>query len=171
MRFAIRPATRADLTARSSTTERSSEQRHELQEVRVLAWWSDKYVIGIDEIDEQHKEIIDMLNRMRDALPKKDAANDVAETITALAIYAKVHFKTEEAFMARIAYPYLERQKRAHAEMLQKIQSMLINMKRGDTPSAREMLAFLKQWLVGHIEKEDLLIKQFLESRKKAVKA
>ena len=136
----------------------------------MIAWWSEKYEIGIKEVDEQHKDIIDMLNRMHDALPKKNAVDDVIETITALAIYTKLHFKTEEAAMAEIGYPYLERQRKQHATLNQKVHGMVMKMNRGDVPSVRETLAFLKQWLLDHIEKEDMLIKKFLQSRKAPAK-
>ena len=136
----------------------------------MLIWWTEKLATGIKSIDEEHKEIIDMLNHLHEAMTKKDAKEDISLVLTALAVYVRKHFAAEEAVMAKIGFPYLERQKKAHRALVQKVQSLLQKHQRGDTPSIREMVAFLKDWLMNHIEKEDLKIGDYYRVKQDAVK-
>lgn len=133
-------------------------------------WWTDNYAIGVKEIDEQHQELFELLTKLQEAIPKKNAAEEVLEVLTTLAIYTKVHFTTEEKLMDKIGYPYLEKQKRLHAVFVGKVQGLLMKIKKGETPSARATFAFLKTWLIEHIEKEDGKIREFIKARQKAAK-
>ena len=136
----------------------------------MLIWWTEKLATGIPSIDEEHKEIIDMLNMLHDAMSKKDVKEDISLVLTALAVYVRKHFSGEEAIMAKIGYPYLERQKKAHRVLVQKVQNLLQKHQRGDSPSVRELVAFLRDWMVNHIEKEDLKIGEYYRARQEAAK-
>lgn len=134
----------------------------------MLVCWTERYAIGIDEIDEQHKEIFDMLNQMHDALGKKDASDDVVQVVIRLAMYVKKHFATEETIMSRIAYTNIEHHQARHRELTHEVQSLLLKMKRGETPSVRSVVALLKGWLLEHIEHEDQKIGAFVRAAARA---
>jgi hemerythrin len=118
--------------------------------------WSDQYSVGVEKIDAQHKQIIDMINLLQDALAKKDASAEIKQVLLSLAEYAKTHFSYEEKLMTHIDYPGLAAHVREHARLTQEVQDMLKRLKRGDSVSARRLLSMLRSWWTTHIERDDM---------------
>jgi len=67
--------------------------------------------------------------------------------------YTEVHFKTEEALIAEAGYPALKEHIVLHKELTEKIREISINANRNE--NSDKLLEFLKQWWLGHINKED----------------
>ena len=58
--------------------------------------WSEKFILGIPEIDQQHKQIVDLINKLSD-LRNKEADNEgLDELINELISYTKTHLSYEE---------------------------------------------------------------------------
>ncbi len=70
--------------------------------------WSDDYLIGIDEIDGQHRGFFDAAHRLYDQILNCEGEHGVEEAVAFLRDYAESHFQTEEAFMRKHGYPHLE---------------------------------------------------------------
>jgi hemerythrin len=60
--------------------------------------WKEEYSVSIQEIDNQHKVIIDLLNDLYDAFLRKDHENKTGDIISRLTDYALMHFKVEEQY-------------------------------------------------------------------------
>ena len=128
--------------------------------------WLDQYGIGDEVIDQQHRQIVDMINTLHDSLAKKDPAADIREVVTRLVKYTQEHFAAEEGLMERLHYPGFGRQQRAHAALVKRLIGVLNRMKRGDQVSVRELLAFLKDWWNGHVRCEDCQIAKWMQERR-----
>ena len=61
--------------------------------------WDDVYSVDIQEIDEQHKCLIEIMNELYTALANKANRDLVAEVLNKLVEYTKVHFAVEETLM------------------------------------------------------------------------
>ena len=71
----------------------------------MLIQWTEKYATGVDEIDDQHKEIFNQLNRLHDAITS-GLGKEVIEDILAFSQdYAAKHFAFEEACMEKYQCP------------------------------------------------------------------
>ncbi|MGL5270393.1 MAG: bacteriohemerythrin [Selenomonadaceae bacterium] len=124
--------------------------------------WKDEYCTGIAPIDEQHKELFRIANRIYDLL-KNDLIPDKYDSIVAiiseLQNYTRYHFKTEEDYMQQINYRRFLSQKAAHNEFLAKMDA--IDLEKIDNSQNQyliEILDFVLDWLAGHIVKADKLI-------------
>lgn len=76
--------------------------------------WNDDLNTGIKEIDEQHKEIINAVNDLYQALEKNKNKYAIVELIKNLDFYTTFHFDTEEKYMKMYNFGNYEEHKRAH---------------------------------------------------------
>ena len=127
--------------------------------------WSDNLTIGVEVIDDQHKTLIEHLNKVSVALESNQGEKEVANTLDFLIKYTDYHFSKEEEYMEKYNYPGLAEQKEKHEiykQLLNKMEQEFIE------DGASKMLAssidtLLMNWLTKHIEGIDLKFGQFLQ--------
>ncbi len=129
-------------------------------------------LIGISEIDEEHKKLFELITKIDTAVKSNDdPISNAMLLINELKQYTVTHFAHEEAYMERINDPELKRQKKEHAAFIEKINSYSY----ADVTSASaktiivELLEYLSKWLMGHILGSDILIGQFKQSEKPVI--
>jgi hemerythrin-like metal-binding protein len=119
-----------------------------------LVTWQDKYALGLDEIDEQHKMLFDIMNDIWDVIVHNTKARSIMDSLEELERYTIKHFTEEEIFMRDIEYPNFDAHIALHRIFTQHIAEEKIKVQRGQTVSL-ELLHFLRDWLVNHILVED----------------
>ena len=130
-----------------------------------LLTWNDDYSVHIDEIDEQHKLWVRMLNDLHDAMKAGKGKDKVGETLSGLVNYTKVHFAKEEELMRSAGYRYFAEHKRIHEDMVKEVESLLTRYKSGELVITLEVMQFLKNWLSEHILLTDKNYGPYLNSR------
>jgi len=129
-------------------------------------------LIGVAEIDEEHKRLFQLIDDTDNALKNdEDPITNAILLIGELKQYAISHFAHEEEYMKRINDPELERQQEEHAEFIEKVNSYTFSDVTDESarPIILELLEYLSRWLMGHILGSDILIGQFKQSEKPAV--
>jgi hemerythrin len=124
----------------------------------MLIDWSDEYSIGIDKIDEQHKQFFATMHRFHEQCLTSEGEDVALGTLAAMNKYAAEHFEAEEALMREYEYPRLEEHLQLHAEFLEKY-SELVEQVNDLGPSqdlAEQMLDMVQTWLVEHIAEADV---------------
>ena len=129
-------------------------------------------LIGINEIDEEHRRLFELIASTDAAL--KGTADPVGHAlllINELKQYAATHFAHEEKYMESIDDPELPRQKKEHAAFLEKVNSYSFDSVTDETATSviMELLEYLSKWLMGHILGSDILIGQFKENEKPTI--
>jgi len=73
------------------------------------AVWDDAYSVGFEPIDNQHKELVKMINDLFESCKNGAAAADKAflQTVVKAADYARKHFSDEDKYMQSSGYPKL----------------------------------------------------------------
>jgi len=117
--------------------------------------WSDNLSVGFEEIDEQHKILVRLVNKMHEAIHRRKGSDVVAEILGELAAYTKTHFVVEESLMRILGYPGYEEHKIAHDELLQQVIELQEKVAAGQTTISFQLMHFLKTWLIQHIMEED----------------
>lgn len=124
--------------------------------------WKDEYNMGIESIDDQHKELCKIANRIYDLLRNDlitDKYSKIVEIIEELKNYTVYHFHAEEEYMKSIGYRKFLSQKVAHNDFLEKMNTIDFDkIDNGHNEYLISMLDFVADWLVQHIIKEDKLI-------------
>lgn len=113
--------------------------------------WDEKYSVGIQSIDNQHKEIFRILNKLLEAM-KMGHGNDVtAQIIQELERYAVIHFQKEEFFFQRFNFQGSPEHITEHQNFIKKIALLKPDLKSGKITLSFELLNFLKDWIDHHI--------------------
>ena len=129
----------------------------------VLLEWTTALVTGIDEIDEQHRELFRCVARVRDAAFADDGA-ELDRTLAFLREYVDFHFQAEERFMTAKCFPDLARHREEHLTMLEAVREIEADhhsMGEGAEPLAR-VERFLSDWLRTHIGVTDVAMARFV---------
>ena len=124
--------------------------------------WKDEYALGIEEIDEQHKQLFEIADRIYALIQNNlvmDKYDGIVAIINELKEYTIYHFAAEEKYMESIGYKKIFSQKVAHNEFLQKMEEIdLDKIDNGQNAYLIETLDFVVEWLGQHILREDKLI-------------
>ncbi len=126
--------------------------------------WNDSFSVGIAEIDEQHINLVKMLNELTDAM-KAGKGNDVMSPIIQRLIkYTQTHFKTEESLFKSYNYPDASEHISEHRDFVEKISVFNEDFKSGKKTLSIDILNFLAGWLQSHIKGTDKKYSEFLIS-------
>ncbi|TDA70564.1 MAG: bacteriohemerythrin [Clostridia bacterium] len=129
--------------------------------------WSNSLATGVGEIDSQHKELIERVNKLLEACNQGRGKEEVGGIIKFLEDYVVTHFGTEERFMARYAYPEAAAHKQQHAEFVKNF-GELKSQFAADGPSLQFVMRVNRvvvDWLINHISKVDKALGAYLKTR------
>lgn len=129
--------------------------------------WSDEYLTGIAEIDEQHKGFFDAAHRLYDQILNCEGEHGVEDAAAFLRDYAKRHFQTEEAFMREHGFPRLEQHKELHEAFFENLELLADELKVCGPSQhlADRALDVAQNWLIDHIADEDMLYATHVKRR------
>jgi hemerythrin len=126
--------------------------------------WNDNYSVGISMIDEEHKKLFGIINKVIDAKGHKDNPEELKEVLREMTDYTLTHFTTEEAYMKAFDYPEYQDHKEEHSDFSSEIMVYTYNVIKGNYQFANELIEYLKQWLINHIQVTD---RQYMDCFKK----
>ncbi len=124
--------------------------------------WDERYNVGIDIIDREHKKLFSILNKLYDFGRREEKSHFACqEAIKYFRDHAIQHFADEEAYMASIDYPGLETHRRIHKDFRERMLPALENeleMTGFSGTSIQHFLGVCAGWLIGHTLIEDHMI-------------
>ncbi len=127
-----------------------------------LIEWSSNLSVGIEEMDQQHRKLISLINQFHDALKAGNGDQIAAGILVQLVQYTQTHFAAEEKLMARYGYPEFPNHKKLHTVLVEQVGHMAEKIKSGKMVSPVSIASFLKDWLSQHILGADKLYGQFI---------
>ena len=117
--------------------------------------WSRDLSVGIEEIDDQHKVLVDLVNEMHEAIHQRRGRDVVRRVLAKLAEYTRIHFAVEESLMCILGYPDYEIHKEQHEQLIRHMSALQNKVDSGKTAIGFELMHFLKVWLTRHIMASD----------------
>jgi hemerythrin len=117
--------------------------------------WTHELSVGVEEIDEQHKVLIKIINEMHEAIRLLRSKETVGEILGRLIEYTRIHFAVEESLMRILNYPGYEDHKAQHEELLIGVFDLKKKLADGKAAVGFELMHFLKRWLTKHIMESD----------------
>ena len=134
--------------------------------------WKEKYSIGVETIDEQHKELFKNLGEFIKLVQNKeikweDRLNKAKETLEFLQGYVIFHFEDEEKYQESMNYPDLEIHREAHKNFKAGIHEYVEIFAEGGftEDKMQEFSAKLMTWLIMHVGKMDQKIGEYVRSK------
>lgn len=126
--------------------------------------WKEEYSLGLQEIDNQHIKLIELINRLYDAFIKRQQSDEVIKVIVELSEYIDVHFSTEEVYFKRFNYAETTEHIKEHHFFIEKVKEFQTQVKENKGRYVFNIINFLQDWLVNHITVTD---KKYIECLKK----
>jgi len=120
--------------------------------------WDDSYSVGDDRLDDQHKGLIRLINRLDSGIPVPIALDE-------LQTYVDEHFREEEAMLEAVGYPDLEAHKMQHAAFEEWLEASRQACRSGEVVGVLRGIisSYLKTWLANHILVSDKAYSAYLE--------
>jgi hemerythrin-like metal-binding protein len=126
--------------------------------------WKDNLSVKVKEIDDQHKALIDMINRLYEAMRTGQGAAIVTGIVDELSSYNVKHFSDVENLMGRFEYPGLSAHQVEHEAFVAKVRDFQNGIKTGKMFLSIDILNFLSDWLRKHIMGTDQKYSEFFNT-------
>jgi len=133
-------------------------------EVRVLLQWSHEYELGNSQIDQEHKQFVNMLNEFYSRMLNGQMDYETRQAIDHFLNDFNTHLTSEEAEMQRLGYPEFDSHKALHEEFRLKLSQILQDQDQGIDVSV-DFLEYLANWLKVHLLQDDREFANFIKIR------
>lgn len=113
--------------------------------------WQDEYSVGVKELDDQHHNLLNIINSI---LTENDDEYDeirLSESISSLIHYAYVHFATEERYLTQVDYPDMKSHILDHVGFIMKTLELSLKVYEGNRDNRRDLLRYLEKWYSLHV--------------------
>lgn len=127
--------------------------------------WKEVYETGIVVLDNEHRGLVGEINRLYEAVRDKQGEKLLGDILSMLENYTVDHFQHEEKLMEQYHFPGLEEHRKIHRDLVDAVQEIKQRAASSTEDLARELLRFLRIWLLEHIVVVDKSYGVFLESR------
>jgi hemerythrin len=117
--------------------------------------WTSRFSVGVPDLDEQHRQLIALYNRVDEALRAGQAHRRMHVFLEELLKYADFHFASEETLMERAGYAELEAHRAEHEQFRRRILRLKNTYDAGQARVSRPLAEFLSYWLENHITGTD----------------
>ncbi len=120
-----------------------------------LVGWNDSFKIGISWVDDQHKVLFGLINNLYTTYGKSKSKSQLKHVLDELLDYTIYHFGNEEEVFKQINYEGTEKHLVQHKRFIDQIKSFREEFNAGDVSVALDVVHFLQDWLVTHIQRTD----------------
>ena len=134
--------------------------------------WTPDLSVGVDIIDDQHKELFDKINMLVAAIKSHTCKYKIGDVMHFLEDYVVFHFGEEEKFMRRFDYPDYRAHRQQHDqfwENLQQIKKQLPKIEGGKKPGSYDISVETNQlvvdWILEHIARIDKKLGAYLKDK------
>lgn len=117
--------------------------------------WIDEYLLGVQEFDEHHQQLVKLLNASFDAFEANTHPRGLTPILDALVDYATYHFAAEESWMTEHEYPKTAEHAKQHEMFSAKLVELQQACITGKITLNADLFSFLADWLAAHILESD----------------
>ncbi|HMK44773.1 MAG TPA: bacteriohemerythrin [Dissulfurispiraceae bacterium] len=130
-----------------------------------LIVWGKDFSVGIESIDEQHKQLIALVNGFHEAMLQRQGKPVMEKLLDGLVDYTIRHFAHEERLFSEHGYQDMKEHKKQHDALAKEVSRFSKDLHAGRPVLSVEVMSFLKEWLQEHIQGTDMKYSAFLKSR------
>jgi hemerythrin len=130
-----------------------------------LFTWNDDLCVGVEEIDNQHRKLVQLINGLHNHMLAGDAREIMGKVLDRVIEYTGFHFATEEHLMKEHGYPLAAAHLHEHEKLVATATDLQTRLNSGHALITAETMIFLKEWLYHHIMESDKLLGKHLNSK------
>jgi methyl-accepting chemotaxis protein len=109
----------------------------------------------IEEMDEQHSRIIEMMNELANAVAGKTNAKQRNELMKTFMDYTSWHFSNEERYFEDFSFDHTEQHKKEHSTFIKLIRDLEVFVNKSLVEESNAQLIKMKKWIFTHFTVDD----------------
>ncbi len=130
-----------------------------------LLTWSDKFSVQVRQFDEEHKQLMNLINQLHDAMKAGQGKQVIGDVLNGLIEYTRRHFAAEDRLMKAQGYPGYENHKKEHNQLTMTVMDFQKGFAEGSAILSQTVMTFLRDWLTNHIQGVDKEYGPFLNGK------
>lgn len=125
--------------------------------IRIMEFfpWKKDYNLGHDAIDNQHRQLADIINQLQKTMKDPGNAKETRVVLKKVEDFGDFHLDFEENIMEKSGYVDIEQHKKEHDKFRNKTQEMTLQFEKNKEVINHELLTFLKNWFITHTQTAD----------------
>ncbi len=127
--------------------------------------WKEAYSVGIQTLDDDHKRLLYLINTLDTAVHYQTDIAFERQALNEVVDYTQTHFAREEKLMQTHQYPDYPDHKKQHEAMIAKVNEFVQHYDSDRDGTIEELLNYLREWLIHHIQGTDQNYSGHLTSR------
>lgn len=127
--------------------------------------WDSRFSVGIEEIDEQHKHLVDLVGKLHGAAAGRKGNEVQARIISELVASSEIHFSVEEKLMETFGYPLRTSHAAEHRRFAEAIMDVQLQFEQNRIRLSASVFDFLSGWLREHILGSDKLYSTYVAEK------
>lgn len=128
--------------------------------------WTPDYDLGIEEIDRQHRRLVEIVNRLHDAMEQGCPQGAMQGVVCDLVTYTEIHFRYEEQMMQYLDFPDRDSHFVEHRVLTAELRDFEAALASGRLCVSVELMEFLRTWLLGHVRHSDRVLADYALGRR-----
>lgn len=124
--------------------------------------WDKSLSVDVEEIDEDHRRLVDLFNLLSHAVADSEADDYVEALLDELIACTLWHFRHEERLMVRYAYDGSALHKQEHKDLMTSVYELQRKFHQQSRQLGSDEIEYLAEWLTGHIMGQDMRLGFFL---------
>ncbi|MCK9207256.1 MAG: bacteriohemerythrin [Salinivirgaceae bacterium] len=124
--------------------------------------WRDNFSVGNQIIDDQHKKLIAIINRLYQSYMDKKQVDEISSIMKELADYTRYHFTTEENLIREKKYPFIAEHIKEHDFFIEELRNFKEQFDSSPSILTLKVMTFLQKWLRDHILVNDQKYKEYI---------
>lgn len=124
--------------------------------------WGQVLSIEVDEIDEDHRKLVNIFNILNHAVMDGESPDYLAAVLEELVNCTVWHFSHEERLMLKYGYEEIDEHRAAHRELIKGAKALQQKILQADNKVEDENIEYLESWLTEHILTEDMRLGSYL---------
>lgn len=117
--------------------------------------WKPEYSVGVEAVDHEHRELIELVNRIGKTLISGRPLSEVEDEFGDLHRAISSHFALEERFMRERGYDQLPQHKADHERLLDDLREIMDGYRDGRKDSMAQLTEVVDSWFAVHFQTHD----------------
>lgn len=125
-----------------------------------LMEWTDGLELGLERMDDTHREFVDQLNALGEA-----SDEDMMACFDAFYAHTVAHFEQENEWMRSIAFPPIHCHTAEHDGVLEVMREVRRHLEAKDFNVGRVLAKEMAEWFRGHAGTMDAMLAQVMKAK------
>lgn len=128
----------------------------------VLIEWKDDFLVGVADVDHEHRELIRLINELHAAMTAENATLTVMDFLGEIYAHVSAHFALEEKIMRERRYDQYREHKNEHEQLLDELRDIMDDYEENAYFSDEEFASHVGRWFSEHFKTRDARLHKYL---------